>query len=101
MKVGDADVGKTSIRERYTQNVFNEHSANDALTEDFRVKTIQVGSSTVKLKVGRVVGRPLTIFRFGTPRENPQVSGLCSFSNEQTLCFVKCYTHSFCDALFV
>lgn len=66
MQVGNAGVGKTSILEQYSEGVFEERDIkNNSLMVDFRVKTIRVGSSTVKLQVGSCEFA-LPFHRFGT-----------------------------------
>ena len=41
--VGDSQVGKTSLIQRYIENFFEEHNNGPTITWDFKVKTIQIG----------------------------------------------------------
>ena len=48
--IGDAGVGKTSIVRRYTDGVFTS-AGIPTIGVDFCIKTLQIGSSAVKVRI--------------------------------------------------
>jgi GTPase SAR1 family protein len=48
--IGDAGVGKTSIVRRYTDGIFTS-AGIPTIGVDFCIKTLQIGSSAVKVKL--------------------------------------------------
>ena len=48
--IGDAGVGKTSIVRRYTDGIFTS-AGIPTIGVDFCIKTLQIGSSAVKVRV--------------------------------------------------
>ena len=54
--IGDAGVGKSSILLRFTDDAFEEHLAS-TIGVDFKVKTVTIGGSTVKLTIWDTAGQ--------------------------------------------
>lgn len=54
--IGDAGVGKSSILLRFTDDSFEEHLAS-TIGVDFKVKTVTIGGSTVKLTIWDTAGQ--------------------------------------------
>ena len=43
--VGESMVGKTSLIQRYIENIFNDHGTQPTLSWDFREKRVQLGEN--------------------------------------------------------
>ena len=51
--IGDTGVGKTSIMKRYVEGTFSSMK-NTTIGMNFRIKTLQIGGSAVKVRVTNI-----------------------------------------------
>src|SRR3990167_923377 len=65
--VGDQCVGKTSLSSRYVEDVFRDNYVT-TIGLDFKIKTIQLGSETIKLQIWDIIGDEKFGFYTGSNR---------------------------------
>ena len=66
--VGDSMVGKTSLIQRYMTDMFNEHMTQPTISNDFKIKVIEVNTSdpASRNKRDSVRGEPVRLHVWDT-----------------------------------